>query len=150
MLLERFCFGPPGIGTFGRLFIGKQQFYTVEREWADNKPFVSCLPAGDYRLEKIMSPRWGNTYALTQDAGRVTIGAQAHSLRYGCIIHAANRAAELMGCIAPGDSLGIIKGEWAVLNSNNALRALLGAIATSGEDALRIARRADTDLPAHG
>lgn len=141
MLLERFCYGPPGVGTFGRFTAGKFTCWTVEREWAANQAFVSCVPEGVYHLEPFVSPRWGHTYALTQDAGRITITQQTSSRRWACLFHPANRAAELQGCIAPGDALGLVKAQWAVKNSNTAFNALLRAIAATGERLLEIRPR---------
>ena len=41
------------------------------------------------------------------------------------IIHVANKATELAGCIAPGKGLGTVSGEWAVLNSGGAFNELM-------------------------
>jgi hypothetical protein len=45
------------------------------------------------------------------------------------LIHAANWAHELLGCIAPGKARGIIAGEWGVSESRaamNEIRTLIG------------------------
>lgn len=151
IILERFCNGPAGIGTFGMLTAGKFRCFTVEREWAANAPFNSCLPAGDYRLEPFVSPRYGPTFALANDARRVTVAQTPFSHRWLCIFHPANRAAELAGCIAPGAGLGLVGGQWAVTDSAAMFRALLPAIAQATERMIRIRYRPcpeDTQAPA--
>lgn len=111
-------------GTFGRLFApGEVLLWTVEREWRDNRPWVSCIPAG--------------TYAIREGIHR---GGQGPDDDYPCIelvevqdrtdieIHVANRASELAGCIGVGYELGCVDGEWAVLESRRALETLLLAM----------------------
>lgn len=137
MHIERFCYGAAGVGTFGRLYVGNFACWTVEREWYDNKPYVSCLPDGVYHLEPYVSPRFGHTFALTQP-GCVTLSQQATSRRWGCIFHGANRASELQGCIAPGQALWYYKDQWAVADSNAALNELLRAISATGARCLTI------------
>lgn len=44
------------------------------------------------------------------------------------LIHAANRARELLGCIAPGRSLGFLADELAVLGSREALKTLMASL----------------------
>ena len=66
-----------------------QQIATLERSWLDNKPFVSCIPAGQYIVDrdKTGKHQW---YRLRHVDKRSDIE-----------IHIANLASELMGCIAP-------------------------------------------------
>lgn len=112
----------PGKGTFGELTFGKMSLYTVEQVWADNQPFVSCVPAGTYTVE----PHEGRgPWVLTSEPLAVTRWQEHGSKRYTCLFHAANRASELQGCIAPGMSLGLVGGEWAVGSSGAAIRRMM-------------------------
>lgn len=97
--------------------------YTIERPWSDNAPFVSCVPAGIYFCSKHVSPKFGETFILENHA--LDVGkAAGEALRSHILIHAANRSAELRGCIAPGMDLGVVNGEWAILSSRQALSRL--------------------------
>lgn len=112
LTLERHETGPQG--TFGRLAIPGRVLYTLEREWLDNKPNVSCVPAGTYRCVYSYSPRFGlRLYLLDQVPGRS-----------GIRIHPANLARQLNGCIALGERLGHMDRVKAVLLSVPAVRSL--------------------------
>lgn len=54
------------------------------------------------------------------------------------LIHAANKASELLGCIAPGLALGFIAGELAVLQSKLALSRFMKALKGAEQDYLTI------------
>lgn len=128
LTLKRFP-TPVGIfGTFGELYDGKGEFicFTVEREWSNNKQSVSCVPCGTYDLEPHESPTHGTCYAPQQRSLGVTI--YGPSQRTHILIHIANKATELAGCIAPGKSLGVVGGEWAVLNSGGAFNLLMNLL----------------------
>lgn len=102
-------------GTFGMLSKeGVPLCNTVELPWRDNKPQVSCIPAGVYRVVFSYSPRFK----------RMLHQIQGVENRSGIRMHIANRAKELQGCIAPGTGLGTIGGQAAVMNSANALNQL--------------------------
>ena len=124
LLLKRFP-TPKGIfGTFGELYAkGELVCFTVEREWNNNKPSISCVPCGIYELVPHESPKHGTCYALQQQNLGVTV--YGPSLRTHILIHIANKATELAGCIAPGKSLGVVGNEWAVLNSGGAFNELM-------------------------
>ena len=92
LFLERFAYHPDG--TLGRIQLPQCRLFTIERPWAQNQPFVSCIPEGLYRCARITSPRFGETFEVTGVPGRSHI-----------LFHAANRASELEGCIAPGMAL---------------------------------------------
>jgi len=118
--LERFGLTP--LGTFGEFIVGPHRWYSVERQWSNNAPFVSCIPPGLYDLVPHDSPRWGETVAVVGPGVSVNKDG-AH--RYGILIHPANTANELQGCIALGKSLGYVSGSWAVLDSRNSVAAAL-------------------------
>lgn len=107
-----------GIGSFGKLTLdGQVVAYTCEREWLNNKPRVSCIPAGEYRLIPHISPKFGLSYGLENPELGVTL--HGPSKRTRILIHAANFPYELEGCIAPG--VGWHRSGWGVRESRRAL-----------------------------
>ena len=104
-------------GTFGKLFIdGQFQCFTVERPWRDNEPFKSCIPKGAYLMKKGTFRDDYENYEVRNVKGRTHIE-----------IHVANRARDVQGCIGLGTDVGVISGEWAVLNSKPAMEAFVEA-----------------------
>ncbi|MBU8883053.1 hypothetical protein KSK37_08165 [Kaistella sp. DKR-2] len=79
-------------GTNGILrFNGIELCKTVELPWQDNRPRVSCIPEGKYRLRRRLSPRFKEHFEVMDVKDRKYI-----------LFHAANDAGkELRGCIAP-------------------------------------------------
>lgn len=77
--------------TAGRVAFDNFRIHTIERPWLGNKPFKSCIPAGSYRVERRESVKFGSHWHVQDVPERSLI-----------LIHAANYASELSGCIAPG------------------------------------------------
>lgn len=79
-------------GTQGALeWNGTLVCYTIELPWLENQKQFSCVPEGEYVLEKRFSPKFQWHLHLKNVPGRDLI-----------LIHPANDAkTELMGCIAP-------------------------------------------------
>lgn len=113
-------YGSTPMGTFGRMFHDAGWWaYTVERPWVQNKPTVSCIPAGLYQL------KLGMYYKHNYPAYELLNVPQ----RAGIKIHVANTYTELEGCIAPGKDLGWIgdpSNMWAVEHSKAAFDELMG------------------------
>ena len=141
--MEPFAYSP--MGRFCNLTVeGGFSCYTVERPWLDNQPFKSCIPEGEYeillgRYHRGDGGRGYDAYELQDVPGRSLIK-----------IHRANNMDQLLGCIAPGTTLGWYKGRWAVLNSTTAFRQFMQAM--DGQDGvLRIGQmtggRRRTDSP---
>ncbi|GGA95895.1 DUF5675 family protein [Agarivorans gilvus] len=108
-------------GTFGQLFspCGTPLAVSVERPWLNNQPSISCIPEGTYKIVPVNSPKFGECLGLSAP----TLGiSHDHSgiLRTHILIHPANLASQLEGCIALGEKWGVLNGEWAVLNSRHA------------------------------
>lgn len=88
-------------GTFGRLRSARgKEFATLEREWLDNRPRVSCIPPGRYQLVPWAGTRFPKHWALR--GGTVGLWPGPGIARSAILIHAANSAEELAGCIALG------------------------------------------------
>ena len=81
----------PG-GTNGKLFhYDRFVCHTIELPWLDNKPGLSCIPEGCYRVKLRYSLRHKGHFLLEGVSNRGLI-----------LVHPANDAAtELKGCIAP-------------------------------------------------
>lgn len=118
--LERIAYTPQG--TFGRIHVGMQEVYTIERPWLDNWPSVSCVPVGMYELSPHSSTRYPETWALVGDT--VSHFPDPAKPRSAILLHVGNTIADLSGCIAPGLDLGVINGAWAVLRSADAMNLL--------------------------
>lgn len=126
-----------GNGTLGRIIVNNAVIFceTMERSWVAHPeyragtPFESCVPPGLYGLERVQSPKYGDTFALEN----AELGVFSHKDqieqegdRYACLIHAANWARELEGCIAPGDGrANVHTDEPMVTHSRKATGALL-------------------------
>lgn len=115
-IIERYC-DSEMMGVFGRLLAhGQQIANTLEQSWRDNQPFISCIPAGRYEVVAYDSPKHGQTFALKNIALGVGV-FKGDSQRYAILIHPANTADQLHGCIALGTSEGVLGGFWALRNS---------------------------------
>ncbi|QIH37942.1 hypothetical protein G7A72_03605 [Flavobacterium sp. Sr18] len=75
--------------------------YIIELPWLGNQKRISCIPEGEYILQKRFSPKFKWHFHLMNVPGRDLI-----------LIHPANDAKkELLGCIAPvSKHTGIGKG----------------------------------------
>ena len=114
--------------TVGKLWHGDNLLcYTMEKKWNDNKPNVSCIPAGVYELNPTLSPKFGSTYCLENEDLGVSLSGDTR--RTHILIHKANKASELQGCIAPVSSFGVLGGEWAGVNSAKAYDILMSTLA---------------------
>ncbi len=107
-------------GTYGEITIrGRDEFllYTVERARGNNTPYTECIPEGVYICRKRWSDRFGFVYEVTDVDGRTHI-----------LIHVANKADQLQGCIGLGLRKGYLDGVKAVLDSRVAMEKFKDAI----------------------
>lgn len=119
-------------GTFGSLSLGNRSWVSVEPPWNANIPKLSCVPAGEYLLVKHDSPL---VTRISKGSHTWTWMLQGVEGRSFILLHPANLARELEGCIAPGTSFGELSGLPAVLNSQVAYNEIMAAI---GEGPARI------------
>lgn len=92
-------------GTNGTItYKGEHICHTIELPDRNNIPRISCIPIGQYKLEKRRYPKHGEQIGIPHVLGREAI-----------LIHAANDALkELLGCIAPVTTLtGEGKGDFS-------------------------------------
>ncbi len=140
--LNRFC--NCEMGVFGIMEIpGKPRLYTVERPWRNNERNVSCVPALPYRLLLRPSPL---TTRITR--GRYTHAWELQEVqgRSHILVHPANAASELEGCIAPGLDLGFVHNAWAVTRSRDAFDVFMGSLAVDEENEILISWMGDPEV----
>ena len=124
--------------TIGELFIdGRKKSYTIERPWKDNERRVSCIPEGCYEIGLKMYGRWHEKWKDKSWYKGVLILKDTLP-RTEILIHTANYAHQLNGCIAPGVSVGVEEDNIpCVWQSSKALKRIYPTIAKAienGED----------------
>lgn len=109
--------------TLGTLRVSDMTLQTLERPWVPGpqggEKGISCVPAGEYRLVKHDTEAHPRSFALVNEKLHVyhydlPPGKQGRTV---CLIHVANVAAELRGCIALGmerNGEGITRSRLAV------------------------------------
>lgn len=96
--------------SYGVLILGNRpRFVTLERGWRDNRPRESCIPKGSYTCCEHVSPRFGDTYLVTNVPGRSEI-----------LFHAGNFYTDTEGCILVGTSFANGLGQSGITNSKTA------------------------------
>lgn len=123
--------------TVGLITNGVKTLQTMERPWIASPDSVagmkgrSCIAPGRYRLERHSSDAHPNVWALVNHALDVFHWEEeVPPIRRGkartvVLIHPANRAEELKGCIAPGtERARWSRSVWAVLNSRDAVNQI--------------------------
>ncbi len=102
-------------GIIGILRINTQVICcTLEPPDRDNKPDISCIPRGSYTVRRVNSPKYGNTFEITEVPGRTHI-----------LFHPGNTAGDTRGCVLLGQSFGFLDGRRAVLRSKHAFQRFL-------------------------
>lgn len=145
-MIELIRFRMDDKGTFGALVIpGHGSMVTVERPWIDQEngknypyglPQKSCIPAGEYRLSREHSNRYGKAMWHIIGQGVSYQPTFRPYWRSNVMFHGANRAEELMGCIAPGKIYDAVGNQ--VLKSQTALGELTLALGQLAKPMLRI------------
>lgn len=115
--LTRFVYDPEH--TLGLLrWRDFEHAYTVEDGWRDNRPNVSCIPDGIYRVVPRRFNKGGyDAWEILDVPGRDQIK-----------IHAANTALDVQGCIAPGDRIAAFGELLGVERSKAAFERLYAAL----------------------
>lgn len=96
--------------TYGVLLDGKIPFcLTLERPWLENKRSISCIPEGHYLCKRTNSPKFSDTFEVTN------VPERSHIL-----FHKGNLADDTHGCILLGEQYELLSGEMAILASGRA------------------------------
>jgi hypothetical protein len=127
--------------TLGTMSVSGRKWFTMERPWVpiEGAPCGlkgrSCVPAGTYRLEPHSSEAFKAVWALTSPALWVyhweheVPRVRAGLARTVVLIHVANWASELRGCISLGKKRVKSNGAWMVQQSADAVNELRMAVA---------------------
>jgi len=108
--------------TQGILYMPGYACYTLERPWLSNKPFISCIPAGEYWAEKYQSSR------LNKQLKGWAINIKNVPDRLKIAVHIANKVGELEGCIAVGQFKNGTDNMPGVFESTDAMREILALL----------------------
>lgn len=101
-------------GTFGILCLGNIPLcVTCEDPWNDNKPNISCIPAGHYQCTKFNGARFSDVWEILNVPKRSAI-----------LIHNGNTIADTHGCVLVGSSFGALDGMPGVMDSVKTLTML--------------------------
>lgn len=96
-------------GTHGTFKLGGQDWHSLEQPSLGNKPYISCVPEGDYDLIPFKSPKYGNCYIMVNPdlnvyAHKDSSGRPPEG-RFLCLfVHRGNYVHNFQGCI--GSSQG--------------------------------------------
>lgn len=138
--------------TEGVLSVGDFDLATIERPWIagetpGGKPFASCVPDGEYILEPWVRPSGKEVYILyNPDLGvwKEKADRPFGVGRYLVLIHIANYARNVVGCIGPGMRRSLLMDkkigayERAVSGSGEAMRVLRSQLGREGKHRLTI------------
>ncbi len=122
-------------GVFGTLTVPAVpggEAWSMEREWRGNARNVSCVPLGDYRLERVDSPKHGETFALI---GGTVARFEQPGYRFAILMHPANDPSELEGCLAFGR---YCRPDFTLHESRMATQAILALLEEEDENWLTI------------
>ena len=120
VLLDRYS--DDGNQTLGRLYVVNDRGFilfecdTLELSWKDNQSNISCIPTGQYKVQKRRSEKYNEHFHITNVPNRDYI-----------LIHPANYVSQLKGCVAVGRDLADINGDniMDVTSSKDTMRSLL-------------------------
>ena len=118
----------PDNGTFGVLLIdGEVACVTLEDYNRQNANNVSCIPAGQYICKRYSSPKYPNTFEVTQVQDRSYI-----------LFHPGNTDDDTAGCILLGSKFGWLGDNKAILESRTAFDNFITNFGTDKEFRLTI------------
>ncbi len=132
LLLRREPQQPSHDCTLGLLFLADLSLVSLERPWRPSTESkggtkgISCVPVGTYRLVRHNSDAHPMTWALVNEELDVVHypGDGAATARSAVLIHPANWAFELRGCIAPGTRAAPSDRGFMVQDSRKAMKLL--------------------------
>ncbi len=109
-------------GTFGVFLTAGGWYYSMELPNRDNASNISCIPVGEYRVQRTFSPKFGRPLYLVENVDG----------RSGIRVHAATWAGDkamgyrshLKGCISLGLRSGMVQGQAGLIHSSRAIQAL--------------------------
>lgn len=126
---------PDGSATLGLWTVGAENFCTLELPWADNKPFVSCIPEGEYSMAQRAS-----TVVYSASRGRYQNGWEIRDVpgREWIMCHPGNWATDTQGCLLIGTSFWWTEQGPMVTRSQEAFARFMKAMSARGNWKIRI------------
>ena len=126
LILERNYFNDATIGVLRIEGKDNPIWFTIERPDLNNQNNISCIPEGTYKVAPYSSDKFPDVWEVKDVLNRTKI-----------LIHQANWAHDLEGCIGVGDSLCYIKygAEYkkSVSNSKKTIQAIKNTIGYPSE-----------------
>lgn len=121
--------------TMGKMEVGGRTYDTIEPPWVvgddpgedGGEPGKSCVPEGIYQLVPHNTPTHPFTFALVNEELDV-VHFPTQGKRDSVLVHTANWARQLKGCIAPGLHRIQDSHEWMVMYSKAALKEIMNAV----------------------
>ena len=115
ILLER---AYTDIATIGKMsFPDGKVFDTIELPWKGNARSISCIPEGTYKMSKRVSGVVQRTSRNKYQLGWEVVNVEGRTF---IMVHIGNIVDNFEGCIGVGYGLGVVQGQWAILNSARA------------------------------
>ena len=88
---------------------GNEICQTLELPWFNNKSNVSCIPDGVYFCERVISPKFGEVFEITNVKDRTHV-----------LFHSGNFLRSTNGCVLLGLQSGEANGEYCIYKSKAA------------------------------
>jgi len=90
--------------------------YTLELPWRENRKNISCIPIGEYEVERRTSEKYGEHFHILDVPDRSYI-----------LIHSGNFHNQIRGCVLVGEELADINKDGLpdVTNSKKTMKMLL-------------------------
>ncbi|MVO95070.1 DUF5675 family protein [Rhizobium leguminosarum] len=104
--------------TMGTLTGLSRTLYTLEEAWRENKPKVSCVPAGSYRC---IPHGWGAGTKVSKPRTWELVGVPDRS---AVLIHVGNTTKDTEGCILAGMGLMVTQLLSSVSDSRIAIELM--------------------------
>ena len=115
-------------GTFGALLINSHVFcVTLEPPDFDNRQNISNIPHGKYICKRIDSPKYGDTFKITNVPNRSHV-----------LFHAGNIVKHTRGCVLLARKWGVLGKDRAILNSGNTFKEFMTKMTGIDECELQI------------
>lgn len=106
---------------------GKPRLVTLERPWQNNEREKSCIPIGRYKIARIQSPKFGETFEVRNVPKRDAI-----------LFHAGNTSDDTKGCIIVANRYGVTFGRSRVMESKDGFEWFLRYLTNCDEAQLTV------------
>jgi len=144
LTVHRYATGEGGVQSELHVSGEYTTIHGLECPWMDNAPNISCIPGGAYVLLPYSSEKYPNCLQIiggTVADGENDMRDSPVTTRFRCLVHPANYARQLRGCLAAGlekdDGGDPETGLAAVWNSRKALDWLIAVLVAPAQMIVR-------------